>query len=185
MKSIILSISLFVIVIFISACDSKQEEATMTNNQSTVLSTIVPNFTLTTIKGEKIELEVTSQTIFSHKSEGKVLLVNFWAPWCEPCLEEMPSFVKLQEKYKDDFVVIGVVFDDKTTKEEVDAFAIKYNINFPIALGKDNLPLGKAVGDVKMIPESYLYNRDGILVEKFVGEISETKLERHIQENLN
>ena len=188
MKSILQFIGLFVIVIFISACDSKQEEATIINDdytQSTVLSTIVPNFILVTTKGEKIEMEVTRQTIFSHVSEGKLLLVNFWAPWCKPCLNEIPNFVKVQEKYKDDFMIIGVLFDEKTTKKELDAFLIKYNINFTIAVGKENLPFAKAVGNVKMIPESFLYNRDGILVEKFIGEVSESKLQRHIEENMN
>ena len=186
MKNILSLSFLFVMVILFSACDSKTQKAKViesTDVQSTN-SKKLPKFTLTTTKGEKVTLEVSNQTMFSKELNGKVVLVNFWAPWCEPCIKEMPSFVKLQEKYKDKFIILGVLFDKKSTKEDIAGFMKKYNVNFPITVGEENFKLAKVFDDVNMIPESFLYTKDGIFIKKFIGEISEDKLEQYIKEHI-
>jgi len=94
----------------------------------------------------------------------------------------MPSFVKLQEKYKEDFIIIGVLFDKKTSSEDLNKFLKKYKVNFPITVGEENYKLAKALDDVKMIPESFLYTKDGLLIQKFVGEINHKVLENYIIE---
>ena len=96
----------------------------------------------------------------------------------------MPSFVELQEKYKNNFIILGVLFDKNISKEELTDFMKKYNMNFPVTVGEENFTLAKAFDDVKMIPESFLYTKDGIFIEKFVGEISKEKLEKYIKDNL-
>lgn len=185
MKQTILSIFLISVMLFFISCDSKPQEAQVisTKDISKNKTNFNPEFVLTTTKDEKIKLTVSKQAIFSKQLEGKIVLVNFWAPWCEPCKKEMPSFVKLQEKYKDDFIILGVLFDKQSTKEEVDSFLKKYKVNFPITVGEENFKLAKVFDNVKMIPESFLYTKDGIFIEKFIGEISEARLEKYILEN--
>ena len=118
MRTILSSILLLTIAIFFTACDSKTQNAEIIETTSIESKKVIkaPKFTLTTTKGEKITLEVSNQTIFSKQLNGKIVLINFWAPWCKPCIKEMPSFVKLQEKYKDNFIILGVLFDKKYNK---------------------------------------------------------------------
>jgi thiol-disulfide isomerase/thioredoxin len=182
MKTILSTTLLLFLTLFLSACDSKTSEVKVV--EGNVESFGPPKFTLNTTEGETITLAVSSQTIFSKELENKIVLVNFWAPWCEPCKKEMPSFVKLQEKYKNDFIILGVLFDKKTSTEELANFMKEYNMNFPVTVGEENFKLAKVFGNVTMIPESFLYTKDGIFIEKFVGEISERKLEKYIKDNI-
>ena len=186
MKTILSSILLVTMTIFFTACDSNTQKTELVEITSIESKYMIetPKFTLTTTKGEKITLEVSNQTIFSKQLDGKIVLINFWAPWCKPCIKEMPSFVKLQEKYKDNFIILGVLFDKKYNKKELSEFMKKFNVNFPVTIGKENFELAKAFDDVKMVPESFLYSKDGIFIEKFIGEISAHKLEEYIKNNL-
>lgn len=186
MKKISL-IFLVTLSLFFAACDSKTEATLVEDKSSNNVQTAtqLPKFILTTTKGEKINLEISNQTMFSKELNGKIVLINFWAPWCAPCEKEMPSFVKLQEKYKNDFVILGVLFDKKSTPKQVEEFLKKYKVNFPITVGEENFKLAKVYNDIKMIPESFLYSKDGIFIKKFVGEISEQKLENYIKDNIN
>jgi thiol-disulfide isomerase/thioredoxin len=58
-----------------------------------------PNFTLKDLEGEEVSLS---------DYEGKIIFVNFWATWCGPCKREIPGFIELQNKYKDDLVILGI-----------------------------------------------------------------------------
>jgi thiol-disulfide isomerase/thioredoxin len=182
MKTVI-SIVLVFLPLFFNGCESKPQKA-KTSEYEVKTQTKLPKFTLTTTNNETINLTISRDTLFSKQLQNKIVLVNFWAPWCEPCKKEMPSFVKLQEKYKNDFVILGVLFDKETTKEDLDNFLKEYKVNFPITVGEENFNLAKVFDDVKMIPESFLYTKDGIFIEKFIGEISENKLETYIKNNL-
>lgn len=184
MKKILFSILLISVSLFFTACESKPQEAQLVATTEIKKAVTVPKFTLTTTKGEQITLEVSGQTMFSEELNGKIALINFWAPWCTPCVKEMPSFVKLQEKYKDDFIIVGVLFDKKSTPQQVAEFMKKYKMNFPVTVGEENYKMAKVFDNVQMIPESFLYTKDGIFIKKFIGEISEHKLEDYIKQNL-
>ncbi len=102
--------------------------------------------------------------------KGKIVLVNLWATWCGPCIEEMPHLVEMHEKYKDkDFEVIGLNTDDET-KQQIDAFAAKQKLNYPLGWAD-----GKLVNEfVKVtrlngIPQTLLINREGQLRGMFTG----------------
>lgn len=102
--------------------------------------------------------------------KGKVILANLWATWCGPCIEEMPHLIEMHEKYKDKgFEVIGLNTDDET-KEQIDAFAAKQKLNYPLGWAD-----GKLVNEfVKVtrlngIPQTLLINRDGQLTGVFTG----------------
>jgi len=187
MKLKLVSVCSIVFALFFIGCESKPQQAQEV--KSTVLqvkSEIVKNdnFTLTTTTGETITLEVTNGVLFSKKLNGKMVLINFWATWCKPCIVEMPTFNELQEKYKDDFIIVGVLFEKEKDQKALLDFMTKYKVNFPVTVGKENFRLAKTFDDVQMIPESFLYNKEGFYVEKFVGEIKKSKLENYIKASI-
>jgi len=182
-----ISLCSIVLVLFFTGCESKPTKAqevqvTIVKEKQKVLKE--NNYTLTTTTGEKISFEVSDGVLFSKQLNGKMVLINFWATWCKPCIKEMPTFVRLQEKYKNDFIIIGVLFEKEKDKQKLLDFMKKYKVNFPITVGAENFVLAKGFDDVQMIPESFLYTEEGFFIEKFIGEIKETKLENYIQSSI-
>ena len=104
------------------------------------------------------------------KFKGKVLLINFWASWCEACMVEMPSIQKLQNKFKDkDFEVIGINVDDNPLKV-VPSIIKKLNLTFTILKEpKENQRLSEFFG-VSAIPYSVVVDRNFKIVWAESGE---------------
>ncbi|MEW6116189.1 MAG: TlpA disulfide reductase family protein [Nitrospirota bacterium] len=98
--------------------------------------------------------------------KGKVVLVNFWATWCDTCKEEKPSLVNLinSEKGNDKFVFVSVLFRDDPAK--VPAYMREYGYSFPVLIDDKNI--AKAYG-LTGVPESFLIDKNGILREKVIG----------------
>jgi len=180
MHKLFLKVILVLLALFITSCSNKEESSAGVTSATSQIK-----FTLTTTKGKKINIEKYDIMILSKELEGKVVLINFWAPWCAPCVKEMPVFVDLQNKYKDDFIILGILFDKKSSKKEILDFIKKHKINFPIAIGDENFNIAKAFEDVQMVPESYLYGKDGVFIEKFIGEVNQDRLEKYIKKSMN
>ena len=187
MNLFFLSFSL-VFTLFLSSCTDKSKEATTVISDDGSFNDLKiqsnSKYTLTTTKEESINLEFKNQILSSKDYEGKIILLNFWATWCKPCIEEMPSFNNLSQKYKDKFIIIGILFERNKDKKELNDFIIKYKIKFPITLGEENFRIAKAFDDVSMIPESFLFDKNGKLVKKFLGKIEEKDLEFFIKNNI-
>ena len=118
----------------------------------------VPNFVFPGLDGKIVSLN-------DHR--GKVVLVNIWATWCRPCVDEMPSMQKLYQEFKDeDFEILAVSIDTLGAKV-VTPFMQKYQLTFPVLLD----PQGtiKASYGATGIPESFIIDRQGLLVKKVIG----------------
>lgn len=106
------------------------------------------------------------QSIALASFSGRVVLVNFWATWCEPCEREMPAMERLyQALSREDFELLAVAIDDN--EEDVNAFQERYRLSFPILLDLDQAVYGSY--QTMGVPESLLLDRDGRIVERYVG----------------
>ncbi|MCH7618572.1 MAG: TlpA family protein disulfide reductase [Candidatus Marinimicrobia bacterium] len=139
---------------------------------------MAPDFTLSAIDGGEI-------TLSDYK--GKVVVLNFWATWCEPCKFEIPILNDLYDTYgKDDFIVIGVAINSGS-KDDIEKFAKKYQIAYPVVYGSDK-ELGKIVymyGNFASIPSTFFINRKGEVTNFFRGAQSKNTLETAIRSLLN
>jgi thiol-disulfide isomerase/thioredoxin len=110
----------------------------------------------------------------------KVVILNFWATWCPPCIREIPSFIKLQEKYgKRGLQFVGVAIDNQ---KAVQGFVKKMGINYPILLGDQKaIDLAIKLGN-KMagLPFTVIIDRKSKMVLLQIGQISEQKVEKTI-----
>ncbi len=116
--------------------------------------------------------------------KGKVVLLNFWATWCGPCKAEIPGFVRLQEKYRDQgLVIVGYSVDDPAEKAK--AYAAEYKMNYPILLGEGREDVQDAYGPIWGIPASFIISKDGKVCRKHMGIAPEAVFEKEVVALLN
>jgi len=112
------------------------------------------------------------------KYKGKWVLVNYWATWCPPCLEEVPDLVNLYDhRKKKDLMVLGVVFDYKDVKE-VTEYVDDMLMSYPIVLGDDAVTA--QIGAADVLPTTFIYNPQGALVKVKRGLITRQYVEKLI-----
>ncbi len=120
--------------------------------------------------------------------KGKVVLVNFWATWCEPCKFEIPWMIEFQQKYGPrGFTILGVSMDEDgkkaidpfLEKERFDVDGQKLPMNYPILLGNDTI--ADKFGGILGLPTSMLFNRDGKKVRTIVGLINHDDIQKAIE----
>ena len=127
------------------------------------------NFKLTTIDGDEVSLA---------DYQGKVVLVNFWATWCGPCVVETPALVRMYNKYKKEgFAVIGVALQSE--EDGVKNFAKKHRI--PYAIGRDTEEDIGLRYQVFALPSSFLFSPDGKVKRAFTGFVAEDVLEGELK----
>jgi peroxiredoxin len=117
-----------------------------------------PSFSLPGLDGKNVSLA---------DFKGKVVLLNIWATWCAPCIAEMPSMEKLyQELRGEDFELLAVSVDESGA-EAVKPFMDKHKLGFPVLL--DTIGEIKNLYQATGVPESFIIDKDGIIVEKIIG----------------
>ena len=113
--------------------------------------------------------------------KGKWVLVNYWATWCSPCLEEVPDLVNLYDhRRKKDLMVIGVVFDYESV-QSVKAYVDDMLVSYPIVLGDDSVTTQIGASDV--MPTTFIYNPQGELVKIKRGLLTKAYIEKIIGQN--
>jgi thiol-disulfide isomerase/thioredoxin len=119
----------------------------------------LPEFSMKDLRGREIS---------SADLHGKVVLIDFWATWCQPCKKEMPGYQKLLDLYGPrEFAVIGFKFDTMADTEDPVRFARKIGARYPLAVASDDLK--QKFGGIEGLPTTLLYDRQGILHKKIIG----------------
>ena len=111
------------------------------------------------------------RTVALKELRGKVVVLNFWATWCPPCVEEMPSLVRMQEQLKDKVTVLAVSVDEDDRAYR--SFIKKYNI--ALLTVRDAQQKSNELYGSFRFPETYIIDRDGVLRRKFIGPVDWTK----------
>jgi thiol-disulfide isomerase/thioredoxin len=109
---------------------------------------------------------------------GRVLVVNFWATWCAPCREEIPAFVRLQERHgAKGLQFVGIAIDQPGKVLE---FAREFRINYPLLIGAtESLELMRLAGNRQaVLPYTLVIDRSGRLVSRQPGGVKEAGLEK-------
>lgn len=128
-----------------------------------------PNFSRVDLNHRKVDLAAY---------RGKVVLLNFWATWCAPCLTEMPRFVAWQQEHGGrGLQVIGVSMDDE--EPPVHAVYQKYRLNYPVVMGDEKL--GEMYGGILGLPVIFLIDRNGKVRFKHQGVTDLNIIDREIQ----
>src|SRR5881398_3086475 len=146
----------------LAGCD--QQPASSTQPKQAVISageirSYLPEFSVKDLQGREIS---------SADLRGKVVLIDFWATWCQPCKKEMPGYQKLLDRYGSrGFAVVGFKFDIMMDTEDPVLFAQKLGVHYPLAVATDDLK--QKFGGIDGLPTTLLYDREGILRQKVIG----------------
>lgn len=129
-----------------------------------------PDFKFQTLDGDEIS---------KASLKGKVVIVDFWATWCAPCLDEIPGYIALQKTHeKDGLVVIGISLD-RRGPAHVKQFAEKNGINYVLVMGDDGV--AEAFGGFDAIPTTFLIDRDGRIRHRKTGSMPHDEYERLVK----
>jgi cytochrome c biogenesis protein CcmG, thiol:disulfide interchange protein DsbE len=134
------------------------------------------------------DLQGKDVTLSSFK--GKVVLVNFWGTWCEPCRGEIPILIAMQQKYSPKgFTLLAAATNDE--EKTVDSFihTTQFNVggqqilmNYPIVMGTDDITT--KFGGLLGMPTSYLITRDGKIFKRYIGALNENQIVKDVEGQL-
>lgn len=182
MKRLLFGLCGLVLIFIVTACGESSE-----NNSSSRVA-LQEGSTVQQGAGNKIiHFALPSANdgtvIDSNDFQGKVRLINFFATWCPPCVEEVPSLIDLQEEYgPKGFSVIGLSVD-QGGRQLVKKFVKKMGINYPVLMADDAVT--KGFGGISGIPVGFLVNRDDTLIRRYFGYVDHAVLEKDIKNALN
>ena len=129
-----------------------------------------PTFTLPDLDGKQMK---------SAELKGQVVVLDFWATWCGPCLAELPAFNRIHEKYAGRGVKVVGIAVQSGWAEDVKPYLEKYKIKYPILIGNDDIV--EKYGVVGF-PTTYILNKEFKVHRKFTGELLDrNRLEREIE----
>jgi cytochrome c biogenesis protein CcmG, thiol:disulfide interchange protein DsbE len=128
-----------------------------------------PDFVLTNLSGQHFRLS---------DYRGKVVVLDFWATWCDPCKQEIPHFIEMQNKYASQGLqVLGVSMDDD--EPPVRQFQQQFKMNYPVALG--NAKLADQYGGILGLPITFVIDRNGRITARHIGATDASVIEAEIQ----
>lgn len=125
------------------------------------IGTVAPDFS---IQDDEAKIDL-------HAYRGQVVVLNFWASWCAPCIAETPSLVQMQQELKSKGVVVVGVSEDRD-EDAYHRFIRQYGMNFP-TVRDPSWRVPQMYGTVQL-PETYIIDRNGVLRRKFVSDVEWT-----------
>lgn len=135
-----------------------------------LLSMLILPFNIAAKEGFVLQ-DMAGKTHRLSQYTGKWVVVNYWATWCPPCLEEIPDLVSIYDARKDsDVMVLGVVFDYEGT-EAVEAYVDDMLVSYPIILGTEGV--AQQIGDAAVLPTTFIFNPKGRLVKTKRGVVTQ------------
>ncbi len=173
--SLLKSTIIFILAVFITAGVTffslgLLERSTPTSRSGQELVTKkAPSFTGVDLYGNEVSLK--------DYTENNLVILNFWASWCPPCREETPGMERIWKKYKNsDVVLIGINVQDSL--EDTESYVDEFKITFPIIMDMDgSISIDYGVTGIQV---TFLLNSEGRIVDRWVGAISESRLESWI-----
>jgi thiol-disulfide isomerase/thioredoxin len=180
--SIVVIVLAAVTAVFSGCKSSGSQAASLSQTAGVATQKPLPNAPEATFK----DLEGKDVSLASLK--GKVVIINFWATWCEPCQAEIPWMIGFQKKYADKgFTLLGVAMDEEgksvvepyVQKTQFDVEGHPMTMNYPIVLGDDDL--ADKFGGLLGLPTTYVITRDGKVAKRYIGLASESDLDKLIQ----
>lgn len=128
---------------------------------------LAPDFNLENIAGGQLQLSTL---------KGKVVIIDFWDTWCPPCRKALPSLEAVSKAHPDDLVVVGVAFG-RDGIDKVRQYVADNNLTFPMVVSDKKFQVAKDFGGVQSIPTTFVINKDGVIVEVWVGGHSQAEYE--------
>lgn len=132
-----------------------------------------PAFSLTDLSGRTFSLS---------DSRGKVVVLDFWATWCEPCKQEIPHFIEMQSKYAPQGLqILGISMDDD--EPPVRQFQQQFKMNYPVAIG--NPKLADQYGGILGLPITFVIDRNGRITARHIGATDPSVIEAEVRKLLD
>lgn len=188
MKKVLLIISTVLVLIVATVY---ADRATRLKSKVPASNTVKVDATLGNPAPDVTFKDLDGKDVSLSQYKGKVVLVNFWATWCEPCYIEIPWLIEMQQKYETKgFTVLGVSMDEEgksavlpfLAKERFNVNGQKLPMNYPMVLGSEDI--AEKFGGLLGYPTSFLISRDGKEIKKIQGLISYEEITKAIESQL-
>lgn len=160
MKQFLILSVIFVAIIIVNITGCNKQSNTTGQQQSAVESKLAPDITVKSINNESLTLS---------SLKGKVVILNFWATWCPPCREEIPSMMKLNSTMAGKPFQMVAVSIDEGGKKAVEDFFTESHFSLPAYLDSDT-SAAKIYG-ITGVPETFVIDKNGVIVKKVIGPI--------------
>jgi thiol-disulfide isomerase/thioredoxin len=177
------SITLALMTLLLSACGACRKQPASNANSSSATNNSSPKTPPPSAHGWTL---ANNQRMTLANYRGKVVLLDFYATWCEPCRAETPHLVRLQQQYADQGLqIIGLNVGGEDDRAEVPAYAKEFGIQYPMGFPEDEFA-DEYLSDNQSIPQTFVFDRSGNLVKRFVGygEDSGAEIESAIKSSL-